>query len=246
MRGSFLKNTPLVTCLVLNVGIQCIGSVFKDPRKVNESQTDAKLQSYVETQRSFDKAYKQSIRLFHIGYMIMFLVISLLSIYLSSNTNFSNLLHFEHMIIESKMGMENGKAQSSWEFSKYFFDKQIGVFLVLMSSLPFSFSNIIQLLILYSTSFAEWDIDVIPANILFRSPNATLAFGKVAHMFFGRSAIQRYDKQCIKLFYIGGHFFNNQQSQKYWEKQKNNQIQKLNLSYDESDQQTNSNNSLED
>lgn len=115
-----------------------------------------------------------------------------------------------------------------------------------MSSLPFSFSNVIQLLILYSTSFAEWDIDVIPANILFRSPNATLAFGKVAHIFFGRSAIQRYDKQCIKLFYVGGHFFNNQQSQKYWEKQKNSQIQKLNLSYDDSDHQTNSNKSHDD
>ena len=124
MRGSFLKNTPLATCLVLNVGVQCIGSVFKDPRKVNDSQTDAKLQSYVETQRQFDKAYKQSIRLFHMGYMIMFVVISLLSIYLSSNTNFSNLLHFEQLIIESKTGLASeGEESSTWEFSKYFLDK---------------------------------------------------------------------------------------------------------------------------
>ena len=81
-----------------------------------------------------------------------------------------------------------GETQSS-VYAKYFIDKCMGVFLVLLSSLPFSFSNIIHLLILFSTNFAEWDIDVIPANIIFRQPHATLAFGKVAHMFFGRTAI---------------------------------------------------------
>jgi hypothetical protein len=30
-RGSVLTNTEKVTCLVLNVGNQCRGSVFKDP-----------------------------------------------------------------------------------------------------------------------------------------------------------------------------------------------------------------------
>ena len=54
-----LKNTPQVICLVLNVGNQCIGSIYKDPKKYNMSNTDTKLQSYVKTQRSFDKAYKQ-------------------------------------------------------------------------------------------------------------------------------------------------------------------------------------------
>jgi hypothetical protein len=54
-------------------------------------------------------------------------------------------------------------------------------------------------------------------------------------MFFGRTAIQRDDKQSIKLFYVGGHFFKNQQSQKYWERQKNSQLRKLNLSFDESE-----------
>lgn len=60
-----------------------------------------------------------------------------------------------------------GETQSK-VYAKYFVDKCMGVFLVLLSSLPFSFSNIIHLLILFSTSFAEWDIDVIPANIIFR------------------------------------------------------------------------------
>jgi hypothetical protein len=30
-RGSLLINTEKVTCLVLNVGNQCMGSVYKDP-----------------------------------------------------------------------------------------------------------------------------------------------------------------------------------------------------------------------
>ena len=54
-------------------------------------------------------------------------------------------------------------------------------------------------------------------------------------MFFGRSAIQRDDKQSVKLFYVGGHFFKNQQSQKWWEQQKLNQLRKLNRSFDDSD-----------
>ena len=103
-RGSFLKNTPLATCLVLNVGTQCIGSIYKDPKKSLETVADAKWSSYVKTQRSFDKAYKQSIRLFHIGLMIMYVVLSWLSIYLSSNTNFSNVLFFEQIIVQTNIG----------------------------------------------------------------------------------------------------------------------------------------------
>lgn len=168
--------------------------------------------------------------------MILYLVLSWLSIYLSSNTNFSNVLFFEQIIVSTNIGQDlSGERNTQGAvYAKYFVDKCMGVFLVLLSTLPFSFSNIIHLLILFSTSFAEWDIDVIPSNILFRQPHATLAFGKVAHMFFGRSAIQRDDKQSIKLFYVGGHFFKNQQSQKWWEKQKNNQLRKLNQSFDES------------
>ena len=127
--------------------------------------------------------------------MILYIVLSWLSIYLSSNTSFSNVLFFEQIIVQTNIGQNLeveingvGETQSS-VYAKYFLDQCMGVFLVLLSSLPFSFSNIIHLLILFSTNFAEWDIDVIPANIIFRQPHATLAFGKVAHMFFGRTAI---------------------------------------------------------
>ena len=156
-----------------------------------ETAADAKWSSYVKTQRTFDKAYKQSIRLFHISLMILYMVLSWLSIYLSSNTNFSNVLFFEQIIVNTNVGQDlTGERKTKGSvYAKYFVDKCMGVFLVLLSSLPFSFSNIIHLLILFSTNFAEWDIDVIPSNILFRQPHATLAFGKVAHMFFGRSAI---------------------------------------------------------
>ena len=71
------------------------------------------------------------------------------------------------MELDNSDFVEKSETQSS-AYAKYFVDKMIGVFLVLLSSLPFSFSNIIHLLILFSTYFAEWDIDVIPANILFR------------------------------------------------------------------------------
>jgi hypothetical protein len=96
----------LATCMVLNVGTQCIGSIFKDPKRSMETAADAKWSSYVKTQRTFDKAYKQSIRLFHISLMILYMVLSWLSIYLSSNTNFSNVLFFEQIIVNTNVGQD--------------------------------------------------------------------------------------------------------------------------------------------
>jgi hypothetical protein len=82
--------------------------------------------------------------------------------------------------------------------------KTLGQLTVLLSCIPISFSNIIDLLVLTHTNFAEWDINIIPAGIKFLYPHATLAFGKVAHMFFSRVALQRDDKQCVNLFHVGG------------------------------------------
>ena len=45
--------------------------------------------------------------------------------------------------------------------------KGIAFFSILLSSLPLSFSNIIDLLVLTHTNFAEWDINIAPANIEF-------------------------------------------------------------------------------
>jgi len=182
MRGVYNKNAKLVVCLVLNVGNQCLGSIYKDPTKYQESSIETKMQSYVKTQRSFDKAYKQQIRIFLAALTVFFMLLSWLAIYISSNTNFMTIIGFENTIIESQTSLYN-----------YYVDKSLGCFLILLSSIPFSFSNIIHLLILFSTNFAEWDINVAPANVFFRSPHATLAFGKVAHMFFSRSAIQKED-----------------------------------------------------
>ena len=89
------------------------------------------------------------------------------------------------------------------------FRKGIAFFSILLSSLPLSFSNIIDLLVLTHTNFAEWDINIAPANIEFLQPHATLAFGKVAHMFFSRTALQRDDFQYVKVFHVGNQFYLN-------------------------------------
>jgi hypothetical protein len=164
----------------------------------------------VKTQKSFDKAYKQQIRIFLLLLFVTQIVSSWLIIYLGSNTNFTSVLIFEKKIVESNT-----------EGYIYYFDKFVGCLLIMLSSIPFSFSNIIHLLILFSTNFAEWDIDVIPARIFFRQPHATLAFGKVAHIFFSRSAVQSEAHQSVKMIYCGGMFFKNQYSQKLWQDHKN-------------------------
>lgn len=192
-RGAILTQTPQVICLVLNVGIQCIGSVYKDPQEAKHSSNyTIRLRSMVKAQRSFDKAYKHSIRIFLMSLTILYFVFTGLSLYLAVNDTFRNVTQFE----KTFMGSINIDIIHN-------FRKGIAFFSILLSSLPLSFSNIIDLLVLTHTNFAEWDINIAPANIEFLQPHATLAFGKVAHMFFSRTALQRDDFQFVKVFHVG-------------------------------------------
>jgi len=75
----------MVLCLVLNVGDQCISSVYKDPYLYMESRTNLNIRTIVKVQRSFDKAYKHTIRLFLLGLTILYLVFAGLAIYLVRN-----------------------------------------------------------------------------------------------------------------------------------------------------------------
>ena len=164
-----------------------MGSVYKDPKNSLDSQTNQKLKSFVKTQRSFDKAYKQSIRLILIGLSIVFMSITALGVYLSSNPNFFNVSKFEELIVGGYVGRQEGDGTKA-DTTVYML-KGAGFYSILLSSIPLSFSNIIDLLVLMSTNFAEWDVNVTPAKINFIYPHATLAFGKVAHMFFSRVAV---------------------------------------------------------
>lgn len=142
-----------------------------------------------------------------IGWSVLYVALTSLNIYLSSNPNFYNISGFEKTVIQD----------TDLNFQHYVL-KGLGFFSILLSTIPLSFSNIIDLLVVMSTNFAEWDVNVTPAKINFIYPHATLAFGKVAHMFFSRVAIQRDDKQCVKIFHIGGHFFKNQITKQLYDK----------------------------
>ena len=109
---------------------------------------------------------------------VLYLVFSGLAIYLASMDKFFNVTSFELMIMES-IDINN----------LHYLKKGMGFFSILLSSIPLSFSNIMDLLVLTHTNFAEWDVNITPAAIEFLYPHATLAFGKVAHMFFSRTAL---------------------------------------------------------
>jgi hypothetical protein len=155
-----------------------MGSVYRDPKQASETTSNLRLRSMVKTQRSFDKAYKHSIRIFLMSLTILYLVFTCLAIYLASNDKFFNVTSFEYQIMES-IDID----------VIHYVKKAMGFFSILLSSIPLSFSNIMDLLVLTHTNFAEWDVNIIPANIEFLYPHATLAFGKVAHMFFSRTAL---------------------------------------------------------
>ena len=96
-----------------------------------------RLRSMVKTQRSFDKAYKHSIRIFLMSLAILYLVFSGLAIYLASNDKFFNVTSFEQKIMES-IDIN----------TLHYVKKGMGFFSILLSSIPLSFSNIIDLLVL--------------------------------------------------------------------------------------------------
>ena len=108
----------------------------------------------------------------------LYIVFAFLAIYLASNDRFFNIITFEQTIMNS---VELGYI--------HYIKKGLGFFSILLSSIPLSFSNILDLIVLFHTNFAEWDINISPASIEFIYPHATLAFGKVAHMFFSRTAL---------------------------------------------------------
>jgi uncharacterized membrane protein (DUF485 family) len=72
-----------------------MGSVYKDPQSGIESKENFNFKSFVKTQRSFDKAYKQSIIIFLSFLTIIYLILSFLSTYLASNNKIINVSTFE-------------------------------------------------------------------------------------------------------------------------------------------------------
>ena len=72
-----------------------------------------------------------------------------LAIYLASNHNAFNVKQFENNVMSI--------ANVGWI---HYAEKWMGFFSVLLSSIPLSFSNIIDLLVLMHTNFAEWDVHI--------------------------------------------------------------------------------------
>jgi len=87
---------------------------------------------------------------------ILYVVLTGLAIYLASNTKFFTVTDYEKNI------MENIDTEIM-----HFVKKGMGFFSILLSSIPLSFTNIIDLLVLTHTNFAEWDVNIAPACIEF-------------------------------------------------------------------------------
>jgi len=83
-------------------------------------------------------------------------ILSFLSIYLASNGKIFSVSSFEVSVMS--INISN---------STFYMYKGICFLGILLSTIPISFSNIIDLLVLMHTSFAEWDIDTTPANVFF-------------------------------------------------------------------------------
>lgn len=94
--------------------------------------------------------------MFLLSLAILYIALSFLAIYFASMVRFFNVSLFEQFVMENQ----------AITFS-FYIQKGLGFFSILLSSVPLSFSNIIDLLVLMHTNFAEWDVNVIPADIDF-------------------------------------------------------------------------------
>ena len=133
-----------------------MGNVYVNPKDAAASITNKRLLSMVKAQRTFDKAYKHSIRVFLLSLALLYMMFTGLAIYLTSNDRFFTVYNFEREVI----------SQDEIDTSAIF-KKAMGFFSILLSAIPISFSNIIDLLVLTHTNFAEWDINITPAAIEF-------------------------------------------------------------------------------
>jgi hypothetical protein len=86
---------------------------------------------------------------FLLSLAILYMVFAGLAIYLASNDKLFNIEKFESFVMP----------QIRIDYL-YYILKGFGFFSILMSSIPLSFSNIIDLLVLTHTNFAEWDINL--------------------------------------------------------------------------------------
>lgn len=224
-RGALLTHTAKVICLVLNVGDQCMCNVFKDPKTfVEDSGGRKSLKAYIRKQTEFGRAYKYSIQVFLLSLAVFYLALSFLAVYLSDSGKLSNVKLFE----EAVFGVPSEEA--SLEDVVF---NVIGLFCILFSSVSLCFENVVDIIVMMHAYFAEWDTNLVPADLFFVQPLAAQAFGRVSHIFFSDIALQRSDGQSVKIAQVGSYYFANQQKPKKKDKKKTLDAAVLNPGHNE-------------
>lgn len=199
-RGQLLIHTAQVICLVLNVGDQCIGSVFKNPNDVRQTTSRTKLINLFQASRSFSKAYSTNIRSILISMTITFALLAGLGVYLTSISDFLTFTSFEKYLV----------SQTNEKEYMFYINKGIGVGCILLSCIPLNFQCTINLLVALHAMFIEWDINMVPSKVQFLFPQAAISLCKVSNIFFSRKAILKDERQFVKGISVGDIFFINE------------------------------------
>lgn len=83
-RGQILVQTPQVICLVLNLGDQCIGNVFKTSQEMHEVSTIRnRFRRIFRKQKLFDQAYFQSLRAINIVLVCILIFETFIMVYIN-------------------------------------------------------------------------------------------------------------------------------------------------------------------
>ena len=74
-KGQKLLKTKEIVCLVLNVGENCIGSIFNDSLSSGQEKKESKFSELLKKIRTFNKAYLSVIRTILVVCGVVFLAV---------------------------------------------------------------------------------------------------------------------------------------------------------------------------
>ena len=135
--------------MVLNVGDQCISSVFKNPLNKENKWSNKIIQKMWEGQDRFDSGPRKMIHVFLASGVLIFIAMTVAAILLSKINFFASASTFISEVDNTSLAIEA--------------EMGIGIFLMLLSIMPLSFNCIIEIIVLIHAKYTEWDVNLVPA-----------------------------------------------------------------------------------
>jgi hypothetical protein len=185
-RGSYLCNTKGVICLVLNVGLDCIESIFAG----NKSHSTKN--PYFPSKKSFDRVYN-SFRIFQLVMVAIYILIAFIVIF-QSKVN-TQVKQYKFIYYEIDITNPDNSATS-------FVLSILSFISGLVLALPLSYKIVLDLISLMHSNFTEWDYNNVPATVKFNHGITSKIMGQIHHLFISKQSLMSHNVKKVKVIKI--------------------------------------------